>query len=84
MLNAQLLLTDARIVAEDDAYIVVSLRVPKHVVNDNLALICSAMEASFDRRPRRWQLGLARAAAALCSPYLMALNWAVTFVLLAT
>ncbi|MBP1296653.1 hypothetical protein [Bradyrhizobium elkanii] len=83
-MNSQLLMTDARIVAEDDAYIVVSLRVPKDVVHNNLALICSAMEASFDRKPRSWRLGMQRAAALLLSPGMMALNWAVTFALLAS
>lgn len=79
-----LLLSDARIVAEDDAYIVVSVRIPKSVLHKNIRLLSSAIDASLDRRPRSWRLSLGHATALLVTPAAMIINWLLTLLNFAT
>ena len=58
MLDARsLLTTSARLVVEDDTHIVVSLRIPKRTVHENLNFFRDAMLASLDKAERR-QFGL--------------------------
>ncbi|MGY3392976.1 hypothetical protein ACVWW6_005567 [Bradyrhizobium sp. USDA 3311] len=47
-----LLFTDARMIAEDDTHVVLSIRVPKKYITDNMPLIRSALDAALDRGPR--------------------------------
>jgi hypothetical protein len=78
-----LLLTDARVIAEDKQHIVVAVRIPKRLRRENLPLISSALVSSLDQQPRRtrripipdqycgW----------LTSPTAILLNWIATVIL---
>jgi hypothetical protein len=72
-----LLMSDARLIAEDETHVVVSIRIPKQKLYDNLALLNSAMTSSLDRTPRRSRVVVLqrRVASALLSPTGLMLNW---------
>jgi hypothetical protein len=69
-----LLKSDARLIAEDESHVVVSIRIPKKLLYENLPLLNSAMLASLDREPRRISL-LQRVTSALVTPVGLTLNW---------
>ena len=69
-----LLKSDARLIAEDETHVVVSIRIPKKILYDNLPLLNSTMLASLDRKPRRSSM-LQRVASALVTPAGLMLNW---------
>ena len=72
-----LLKSDARLIAEDETHVVVSIRIPKQKLYENLALLNSAMTSSLDRTPRRSAVAMLqrRVASALLSPTGLVLNW---------
>jgi hypothetical protein len=72
-----LLMSDARLIAEDETHVVVSIRIPKQKPYDNLALLNSAMVSSLDRAPRRSRVVALqrRVASAILSPAGLMLNW---------
>jgi hypothetical protein len=69
-----LLKTDARLIAEDESHVVVSIRIPKKILYENLPLLNSAMMASLDREPRRSSVPQ-RVASVLVTPAGLTLNW---------
>jgi hypothetical protein len=69
-----LLKTDARLIAEDETHVVVSIHIPKKILYENLPLLKSAILASLDREPRRSPV-LQRVATVLVTPAGLALNW---------
>ncbi|MBT1515906.1 hypothetical protein KIP88_36200 [Bradyrhizobium sp. SRL28] len=69
-----LLKTDARLIAEDETHVVVSIRIPKKTLYENLPLLNSAMLASLDREPRRSSVPQ-RVASVLVTPVGLTLNW---------
>lgn len=73
-LKNSLLLTDARMIAEDENHVVVSIRVPKQTIADNIPLIRSALDASLDRR-FRWRRVIGLLSFLLLHPLAMVINW---------
>jgi hypothetical protein len=72
-----LLKSDARLIAEDETHVVISIRIPKQKLYENLPLLNSAMMSSLDRTPRRSAAVVLqrRVASALLSPTGLMLNW---------
>lgn len=76
-LKNSLLLTDARMIAEDESHVVLSIRVPKQTIADNVPLIRSALDAALDRR-FRWRRFAGLLSFLLLHPLVMVINWGLT------